>query len=885
MDLSRFTTKSRQALQDAQAVARDQNQQQLDTPHLFLALISQKEGLVVSVLEKLGVNTEKASQEARRLQVGGAQITGKAPLGQVFVSQELARVFSRSFKEAKKLKDEYVSVEHMLLALVAESEKIRNVLNGSQEAEATVGGQVKKQIDYTSVLKAISDIRGSARVTDTEPESQYQALQKYGRDLTALASKEELDPVIGREEEIRRLMQVLSRRKKNNPVLIGEAGVGKTAIVEGLAQRIASGDVPEILENKKLIALDLGGLVAGSKFRGEFEKRIKGVLREIKEGQGEIILFMDELHTLVGAGAAEGAIDASNMLKPALARGELHAIGATTLKEYQRYVEKDPALERRFQPVTIEESTVEDTISILRGIKEKYEVHHGVRLTDAALVQAAKLAERYISGRFLPDKAVDLIDESASALRLEIESMPDELDSRKREVTKLEIEKKALEKEDNKDAKKKLEQIRKELEEAREKYNELKSRWKNEKDVITAIRALKEEIDELKKKAEIAERDSDFQKVAEIKYSQIPEKKKELKQKEKVLTKIQKKNPILKKEVTEEDIAKIISRWTGVPVQKMLESEKEKLVRMEDELSQQVIGQRRAIKAVANAIRRSRTDVAPPDRPIGAFIFVGPTGVGKTELVRALARFIFNNAKAMIRIDMSEYMERHSVSRLVGSPPGYVGHEEGGQLTEKVRRKPYSVVLFDEIEKAHPEVFDMFLQIMDDGRLTDAKGRTVDFKNTIIIMTSNVGSDVINQYSTIGFGASNKEKDRSYEAMKEKLLDEIKKKFKPEFLNRLDETVVFNYLTAPQLKRIVDLEIDKVSNHLSGKGLEIKVSKAAKEILAKKGYNPDYGARPLKRVIQKEVLDNIAMNIVKGELGEGEKIKVKARGKGIIVEK
>lgn len=885
MDLSRFTTKSRQALQDAQAIARDQNQQQLDTPHLFLALIKQKEGLVCSVLEKLGVNIERATQKAKTLQMQGPKITGQAPLGQVYVSQELARVFSRAFKEAQKLNDEYVSVEHLLLGLVGESERIKELLNASQEAQATVGGQAKQRVDYNSVLEVIKDIRGSARVTDTEPESQYQALKKYGRDLTELARKEELDPVIGREEEIRRVMQVLSRRKKNNPVLIGEAGVGKTAIVEGLAQRIASGDVPEVLEDKKLIALDLGGLVAGSKFRGEFEKRIKAVLREIKEGQGDIILFMDELHTLVGAGSAEGAIDASNMLKPALARGELHAIGATTLKEFQRHVEKDPALERRFQPVTIKEATVEDTISILRGIKEKYEVHHGVRLTDASLVQAAKLSERYISGRFLPDKAVDLIDEAASALRLEIESMPDELDRRKREVTKLEIEKKALQKEDNQDAREKLSQIKKELEEARERYNELKSRWKNEKEVITSIRALKEEIDELKKEAEIAERDSDFQKVAEIKYSQIPEREKQLKQKEKILTKIQKKNPILKKEVTEEDIAKIISRWTGIPVQKMLESEKEKLARMEDELSKQVVGQKQAIKAVSNAIRRSRTDVAPPDRPIGAFIFVGPTGVGKTELVRALARFMFNDEKAMIRIDMSEYMERHSVSRLVGSPPGYVGHEEGGQLTEKVRHKPYSVVLFDEIEKAHPEVFDMFLQIMDDGRLTDAKGRTVDFKNTIIIMTSNVGSDVINQYSTIGFGASSKEKKKSYESMKEKLLGEIKKKFKPEFLNRLDEIVVFNYLTAPQLKKIVDLEIDKVSDHLSGKGLEIEVSKAAKEILAKKGHNPDYGARPLKRVIQKEVLDNIATNIVKGKIGEGEKIKVKAKGKGIVVEK
>lgn len=883
MDLSKFTKNSRDALKKAQEIAQDQNQQQLGAAHLLSALISQNEGLVVSVLEKMGVDIGRLSEKLDRIQTKGPQITGQAPMGQVYVTQELARVFSRSGKEAERMGDEYISVEHLLLALVAISSKVKETLSSCQEATAAVGSKDKSEITYSNILKVLKDIRGSARVTDPEPESQYEALKKYGRDLTELAKKEELDPVIGREEEIRRVMQVLSRRKKNNPVLIGEAGVGKTAIVEGLAQRIASGDVPDVLQDTKVVALDLGGVVAGSKFRGEFEKRIKAVLREIKEGEGDIILFMDELHTLVGAGSAEGAIDASNMLKPALARGELHAIGATTLKEYQKHVEKDPALERRFQPVKIEETSVEDTISILRGIKEKYEVHHGIRLTDAALVQAAKLSERYISGRYLPDKAVDLIDESASSLRLEIESMPDELDRRKRKVTKLEIEKRALEKEENKDAKEKLKDIKKDLEEAKEEYNELKSRWKNEKDVITSIRELKEKIDELKKEAEIAERESDYQKVAEIKYSKIPDTKKELEKKEEVLAKIQKKDPILKKEVTEEDIAKVISRWTGIPVRKMLESEKEKLARMEDELSKQVIGQDKAIKAVSNAIRRSRTDVAPPNRPIGAFMFVGPTGVGKTELVRALARFMFNDEKAMVRIDMSEYMERHAVSRLVGSPPGYVGHDEGGQLTEAVRRNPYSVVLFDEVEKAHPEVFDMFLQIMDDGRLTDAKGRTVDFKNTIIIMTSNVGTDVINKYSSLGFNTTGEEKTRSYEEMEEKLTDKIHDEFKPEFINRLDEVVVFNYLTAPQLKQIVDLEIDKVADHLSNKDLKIDVTRPAKELLAEKGYNPDYGARPLKRVIQKEVLDNIAMRIIKGEIKEGEKIKIGAREGDIVV--
>lgn len=883
MDLSKFTKKSRQALKGAQKIAQENNQQQLDSSHLLAALIKQDEGLAVSVLEKLGVDIEKLKMELKNIRTQGPQITDKNPLGQVYITQKLAQVFTKATKEAENFNDEYISVEHLLLGLMSESDKIKEVLQNCQEAAAAVGGEERRKANYKNIREIIEDLRGSARVTDPEPESQYQALEKYSRDLTELAREEELDPVIGRENEIRRLMQILCRRKKNNPVLIGEAGVGKTAIVEGLAQRIASGDVPEVLQDQKLLALDLGSVVAGSKFRGEFEKRLKGVLREIREGEDDIILFLDELHTLVGAGSAEGAIDASNMLKPALARGELHAIGATTLKEYKNHVEKDPALERRFQPLKIEEPTIEDTISILRGIKEKYELHHGVRLTDAALVKAAKLSERYISDRFLPDKAVDLIDEAASALRLEIESMPDELDKRKREVTKLKIEKKALTEEENEDAQEKLSEIKKELEEAREEYNELKSRWQNEKEIISSIKELKEDIDQMKKEAEIAERNSNYQKVAELEYSEIPEAEDELEEKEEKLTKVQKENPILKKEVTEGDIAKIVSHWTGIPVRKMLESEKEKLARMEEELSMQVIGQDEAIKIVSNAIRRSRTDVAPPERPIGAFMFVGPTGVGKTELVRALARFMFNDEKAMIRIDMSEYMEQHSVSRLIGSPPGYVGHDEGGQLTEKVRRNPYSVVLFDEIEKAHPRVFDMFLQIMDDGRLTDAKGRTVDFKNTIIIMTSNVGTDVLSKYSAMGFDTSGEDKEETYNQMKDQLLDQVKDEFKPEFLNRLDDVVVFNYLTSPELKEIVDLELDKVIDHLSNKDLDIKVTSPAKKLLAKKGYNPDYGARPLKRVIQKEVLDSIAMEILEGDIEEGEKLKVSARDGDIVL--
>jgi len=847
MRLDRLTLNAQEILQASQQLAERSGHQQIEPEHLSTAILAVQEGAIPPLLAKIGANQAQLKKEAERALQRMPKVSG-AGYGQAYISPRTKAVLDQAFKEAEQMKDEYVSLEHILIALTEEKE-------GEASRLLKASG-----ISRDRILAALVDIRGGQRITDQNPEDKYQALERFSRDLTAVASKGNLDPVIGRDDEIRRIIQVLSRRTKNNPVLIGEPGVGKTAIVEGLAQRIVQGDVPDTLKDKRVVALDMGSLIAGAKYRGEFEDRLKALLKEVVDSSGGIILFIDEMHTLVGAGAAEGSVDASNMLKPALARGELRCVGATTIKEYRKYIEKDAALERRFQPVMVEEPTVEDTVSILRGLKEKYEVHHGVRIKDSALVAAASLSHRYITDRFLPDKAIDLIDEATSRLRIEIDSMPAEIDNIQRKITQLEIEREALKKEKDKASKDRLEKIDKELKDLKSQTEEMVAHWKQEKAAIRRISDIKEKLESARSQAQLAERDGDLSKAAELKYGTMIELERSLEEENGRLAELQSDRKMLKEEVDSDDIAEVVAKWTNIPVAKLMEGEKEKLLSMEERLGSRVVGQEDAITAVANAVRRARSGLQDPNRPIGSFIFLGPTGVGKTELAKALAEFLFDDEQYMVRIDMSEYMERHSVARLIGAPPGYVGYDEGGYLTEAVRRHPYSVVLFDEIEKAHPEVFNSLLQILDDGRMTDGKGRTVDFKNTVLIMTSNVGSQWINE-----------PEGRDPKALEKRVMDALRNTFRPEFLNRIDETVLFNSLGREEIKRIVDIQLGLLRRRLADSKITLELTDQARGLLADIGFDPVYGARPLKRAIQHYVQDPISMKILEGGITEGGK--------------